>query len=414
MIYDGQYGSSFGENKMKRLVILGAGYGGLTLAQKLDSLSKGHNNWKVTLVDHRDYHLIQVRIHEVAANSVPASQIKIPLSQLLNGHKVESIQAKVLKIDPVGRTVETTSGTINYDRLVIALGSVTDFHNIPGLQEHAFAMKTLEDAISYRKAVIEAFRNATATGAEPLRKNDPRLTFAIIGGGLTGTELAGEMVDFCNDLCKKVPAARHAYRIVLAELAPRLLPELEPESGEYAMNDLRRKNVAILTNSGIDQVVPGSVHLMNGKTIKSNVICWAGGIKAQPLIKESGFNTTRDGRVEVNHYLRSKQFESVYVIGDSAFIHDGRNGKPVPQTGQYAELQAGYLAKCFANEQPDVKPEPYVPFSMGISISLGRGEALSLSGPLKLTGIPGRVVKDLSYTKHELGVRNVLPEVRLG
>ncbi|MEI7554295.1 NAD(P)/FAD-dependent oxidoreductase [Candidatus Chlorohelix sp.] len=399
---------------MKRLVILGAGYGGLALAQKLVSLSKGHNSWKVTLVDHRDYHLIQVRIHEVAANSIPAAQIKIPLSELLQGHKVESIQAKVIKIDPVGRTVETTSGSISYDRLVVALGSVTDFHNIPGLQEHAFAMKTLDEAILYRKAVVEAFRKATAAGAEPLRKNDPRLTFTIIGGGLTGTELAGEMVDFCNDLCKKFPTARNAYRIVLAELTPHLLPELGAENGDYAMNDLRRKNVAILTNSGIDQVLPGSVHLINGKTIKSNIICWTGGVKAPPLVKESGFETTRDGRIEVNHNLRSKQFESVYAIGDNAFIHDGRTGKPVPQTGQYAELQAAYLAKCFAHEQPGVTPEPYTPFSMGISISLGRGEALSLSGPLKLTGMPGRVVKDLSYTKHELGVRNVLPEVRLG
>jgi NADH dehydrogenase len=403
---------------MRRLVILGAGYGGLALAKKLDSLSQGQDKWDITLVDQRDYHLIQVRVHEVAANSIPASQVKIPLSELLRYHKLRFTQAKVLKIDPVTKEVHTTVGPIGYDRLVVALGSVTDYHGIPGMKEYAYPLKTLEDALAYRKAVVHAFREATAPEVEPLRKNDPRLTFAIIGGGLTGTELAGEMVDFCNDLCNRFPAARPAYRVVLAELAPHLLPELGPENGDYAKEDLRQKNVAVLTNAGVTEVEPGHIHLSSGKAIHSNVICWAGGVHAPPLIKESGFNTSRDGRIPVNAHLRSEQFEEVYAVGDNALIHDSRNGKVVPLTGQYAELQAGYLAECFAKERSRQEPEPYVPFSMGISVSLGRQEALSLSGPLRLTGIPGRVVKDLSYTKHELGVRqvipSVLPKIRLG
>jgi NADH dehydrogenase len=396
---------------MRRLVILGAGYGGLALAKKLDSLSQGRAKWDITLVDQRDYHLIQVRVHEVAANSIPASQAKIPLSELLRHHKLRFTQAKVQKIDPVAKEVHTTVGPIEYDRLVVALGSVPDYHGILGMKEYSYPLKSLEDALAYRKAVVGAFREATAPEAEPLRKNDPRLTFAIIGGGLTGTELAGEMVDFCNDLCTRFPTALPAYRVVLVELTPHLLPELGPENGDYAKEELRQKNVAVLTNSSVVGVEPGHIHLGSGKAIHSNVICWAGGVHAPPLIKESGFNTTRDGRISVNAQLRSEQFEEVYALGDSAFIHDSRNGKQVPQTGQYAESQASYLADCFAKERSGQEPEPYVPFSMGISVSLGRQEALSLSGPLRLTGIPGRVVKDLSYTKHELGVRQVIPQL---
>ncbi|MEI6042960.1 MAG: NAD(P)/FAD-dependent oxidoreductase [Chloroflexota bacterium] len=392
---------------MRRLVILGAGYGGLTLAKKLDSGSS-QNKWDITLIDQRDYHLIQVRIHEVAANSIPASQAKIPLSDLLKHHKVQLIQAKITKIDPVRKGIHTSVGPLKYDRLVVALGSVADHRGIPGMKEHTYSLKDLEDAVAYRKAVVRAFREATAPEAEPLRKNDPRLTFAILGGGLTGTELAGEMVDFCKDLATKFPAARNAYRIVLAELTHHLLPELGPEVGDYAKEELRAKNVAVLTNTTVMEVEPGHIHLSSGKAINSNVICWTGGVHAPPLINESGFKTTKDGRIPVDAYLRAEDFEEVYALGDSASIHDSRNDKQVPLTGQYAELQAGYLAECFSKERP---PEPYAPFSMGISVSLGRQEAVSLSGPLRLTGVPGRVVKDLSYTKHELGVRELIPTV---
>lgn len=396
---------------MKRLVILGAGYGGLALAKKLDSISRGQNRWDINLIDQRDYHLIQVRIHEVAANSIPVADVRVPFPDLLHDHHVRLTQAKILKIDPVAKQVHTTAGEIGYDRLVVGLGSTTDYHDIEGMAEYSYPMKDLEDAVSYRKAVIQAFREATAPGAAPLRKNDPRLTFVIIGGGLTGTELAAEMVDFCADLSHRFPAARSAYRIVLVESGPHLLSQLGPDNGDYIKEQLLRKNVVVLTNTFIDRMVPGLVHLSSGKLLKSNIVCWAGGVKAPAIIKESGFETSKDGRIPVNAYLQSKQFKDVYALGDNALALDPRSGKPIPQTGQYAERQGWYLADCFAAELTGVKPQPYQPFSLGISVSLGRREALTLTGPLRLTGTAGRIAKDASYSKYELGLRELIPEI---
>jgi NADH dehydrogenase len=273
------------------------------------------------------------------------------------------------------------------------------------MEEHAFPIKHLEDALAYRKAVIRAFKS-TAASTEPLVKNDPRLTFVIIGGGITGTELAGEMVDFCDDLCKHFPNLRSYYRVVLIEGSEHLLSQLGKANGEYVKSELRAKNVAVLTSTRVGRVEPGKIHLTNGKMVKGTVIAWSGGVMAPPLLKESGFETMPDGRIRTTPYLRTIQFPDVYAIGDCAYILDPQNGKPILQTGQYAELQGAYLAESFQAEMRGMKPTTYSPFSLGISISLGRHEALTLSGPLRLTGIPGRIAKDVSYGKHEIQIRS--------
>jgi NADH dehydrogenase len=390
---------------MPKLVILGAGYGGLAVAQKLDTLSRGKSDWDITLVDRRDYHLIQVRVHEVAANSIAADRVKIPFAELLEGFNVKFLQAEIKKILPEKNQVETTAGILEYDKLVIALGSETAYFNIPGLEEHSFPMKFLDDAVLFRRAVIQAFKRAIAKDAPPLVKNDPRLTVIIGGGGLTGTELAAEMTDFINDLAKRAPATRTAFKVYLIEAKPHILPQLSPVYGDYVKSELRLKGVSVLTNTKIEKVEAGKVYLDNGKVVKGEIICWAGGIKAPTLIKESGFETTRDGRIEVDRYLRSKQFDNVFVVGDSALIMDANAKQPVGQTGQYAEGQGNYLGESFYQEEKGIKPVPYAPFSLGTSISLGRREALTLTGPLRLTGIPGRIAKDVSYGKYELGIK---------
>jgi NADH:ubiquinone reductase (H+-translocating) len=390
---------------MPKLVILGAGYGGLAVAQKLDTMARGRSNWDITLVDRRDYHLIQVRVHEVAANSIAAERVKVPFAELLEGFNVKFLQADILKIMPEQNQVETSAGILDYDRLVVALGSETAYYSIPGMQEHSYPMKFLEDAVAFRKAVIQAFKKAIAKDAPPLIKNDPRLTVVIGGGGLTGTELAAEMVDFINDLVKRAPASRPAFKVYLIEAKPHLLPQLGAVYGDYVKNELRIKGVGVLTNTAIERVEAGKVYLSGDKVIKGDIICWAGGVKAPSIIKEGGFETTRDGRVEVDRYLRSKQFANVYFVGDNALALDTKNNTPVGQTGQYAEKQGNYLGETFYQEEKGIKPAPYTPFTLGTSVSLGRREALTLSGPLRLTGIPGRIAKDVSYGNYEFNIR---------
>ncbi|NWJ47706.1 MAG: NAD(P)/FAD-dependent oxidoreductase [Chloroflexi bacterium] len=395
---------------MKKLLILGAGYGGLPLAQSLADLQRSHAQWEITLIDQRDYHLIQVRVHEVAANSIPADKVKIPISELIEGRNVTFVQALVLNIDPVGKKVTTSKGTFDFDRLVLALGSVTSFNGIPGMCEYAIPMKYLEDAITFRSSVITAFRESDALlKTEKFVKNDPRLTFVIIGAGLTGTELAAEMVDFCEDLLMRYPALRPYYRIVLIHRSDYLLTQLPRINGEYAKKELRQKGVAILTNSPVTKVEPGKVILQNGKNVRGAVICWSGGVEGPALLKESGFDTTKDLRIPTNPYLCTEQFPYIYAIGDLAFIKNPSTGKPIPQLGQFAERQGHYLAECFKAEMDEVSFEPYKLISLGISISLGRHEAVTLSGPVRLTGLPGRIAKDMSYSKHEFEIRSKPP-----
>lgn len=390
---------------MKKLLILGGGYGGLAVAQKLDTLSHGKSQWEVTMVDQNDYHLIQVRVHEVAANTIPAERVKYSMRELLEGRNVTFVQARIEKLDLQNRVVYTSAGVLDYNRLVIALGSETAYRSIPGLQEHSFAMKTLEDAVVYRRAVIQAFKAATQPDEPPLATPDERLTFIIGGGGLTGVELAGEMMDFCQDLLKRFPSARKAYRVILLEATEQILPQLDPEYGDYVRGELRHRGVTVLTNAPIERVEPHTVYLKGGKMLKGKIICWAGGVKGPDILRESGFEVTPDGRIEVDAFLRSKQFPDVYAVGDNAYIPDRRNGKSIPQTGQYAERQGDYVAENLWDEERGLRPRRYLPFSLGYAISIGRDEALTISGPIRLTGIPGRIAKNVSYDNYEWNIR---------
>jgi NADH dehydrogenase len=393
-----------GQN-MPKLLILGGGYGGLAVAQKLDSLSHGRTGWEVTLIDQRDYHLLQVRVHEVAANTIPAERVRIPFSELLDGRHINFVQASITRIDPKAQIVETSAGTFEYDRLVIALGSETAYRNVPGLRENSIPMKELEDALHFRRAIIDAFKSAGAPDQPPLQPGDERLTFVIGGGGLTGTELAGEMVDFCNELAERTGVSRKAYRIILLEGTDSLLPQLQRQYGEYVRNELRSRGVIIATGALIERVEPGEVTLKGGKIIRGSVICWAGGIQAPPLLAESGFEVRRDGRIATDQFLRSKEFPNVYVLGDAAAIPDHRTGQSVPWTGQYAEREGHYLAENLWDEERGMRIRPYLPFSLGTAISIGRDEALTITGPLRLTGVPGRLAKNVSYDNYEWNIR---------
>lgn len=391
---------------MPKLLILGGGYGGLAVVQKLDDISWGRSQWEMTLVDQRNFHLIQVRVHEVAANTIPAERVQVPFTELLEGRKVKLVQATIEKINPQAKQVQTSAGILDYDRLVVALGSETAYRNIPGLRENAFPMKDLEDAIRYRQAVIKVFKEVAAPDAPPLQPKDERLTFVIGGGGLTGTELAGEMADFCKDLARRFKLPENSYRIVLLEGTDHILPQLSRQYGDYVRGELRSRGVLVATNTLIDKVEEGKVHLKDGRIIRSRVICWAGGIQAPPILAESGFEVQKDGRVLTDAFLRSKQFPDVYVVGDAASVPDSRTGKYVPWTGQYAEREGHYLAEALWNEERGLRVEPYAPFSLGVAISIGRNEALTLSGPIKLSGIAGRLAKNISYDNYEWNIRH--------
>ncbi len=390
---------------MPKLLILGGGYGGLAVAQKLDDLSRGRSKWEITLIDQRNYHLIQVRVHEVAANTVPAERVRVPFSEVLGGRNVKLVQAVIQKINPQAKQVETSAGTFDYDRLVVAIGSETAYRNIPGLREFTYPMKELEDAIRYRKAVINAFKEVSAPGAAPLKPKDERLTFVIGGGGLTGTELAGEMVDFCSDLANRYKLPSNCYRIALIEGADQILPQLSKQYGEYVRGELRSKGVIVATGVLIERVEKGAVYLKDGRVVRSNLICWAGGIQAPPILAQSGFEVQKDGRILTDAYMRCKQFPEVYVLGDAASIPDSRNGKFVPWTGQYAEREGHHVGEMLWDEERGMQPHAYQPFSLGVAISIGRKEALTISGPLKLSGIAGRLAKNVSYDNYEWNIR---------
>ncbi len=389
---------------MPKLLILGWGYGGLAVAQKLDDLAHGRSKWEITMVDQRDYHLIQVRVHEVAANSIPAGRVRVPFTELLEGRAVNFVQTTIEKIDPIAKKVQTTAGTLDYDRLVVGVGGETAFYSVSGLRDYTFPMKDLEDAIGYRKAVINAFKEVSADTAPPQPK-DERLTFVIGGGGLTGTELAGEMVDFCRDLAKRFNLPSKSYRIILVEGSDYLMPQLSKGYGEYVKNELRAKGVIVATNTFIERVEEGQVWLKDGRRVRSKVICWAGGIKAPALLSESGFEVLKDGRILTDGFLRCQQFPEVYVLGDAAAVPDSRTGKYVPWTGQYAEREGYYIAEAIWDEERGIRPQPYAPFSLGIAISLGRREALTISGPIKLSGAAGRLAKNVSYDNYEWNIR---------
>jgi len=357
--------------KKTRVLILGGGFGGLYAALEFEK--RRDPDFEVTLISQENFFLFTPMLHEVAASDLDLTHIVNPIRKMLR--HVRFFEGDVQSIDLAGHRVVISHGfdqhthSLEYDHIVFALGSVTNFYNIPGLSERALRMKSLGDAMALRNRLIEHLEEADTECAA--KDREPLLSFVVAGGGFAGVETIGSINDLLKEALPYYPALRaEMFRVVLVHPGDFILPELGEELGRYAGHKLAARGVEIRSNSKVKAVTPSEVELTDGTRIKSFTLVWTAGTSPHPLLNQLALPKERN-RLKANASMEVEGCPGVWALGDCAMIPDGKGGYQ-PPTAQHASREGKVLAH---NIVASVRGEALTPFefkTLGLLASIGR------------------------------------------
>ena len=367
-----------------RIVIVGAGFGGLNAARALAKAGV-----QITVVDRKNFHTFQPLLYQVATAGLSPGEIAEPIRSILRSHRnVEVLMSEVTGFDLERRVVETPDLQIPYDYLIVAAGVTHSYFGHEDWEVFAPGLKTIEDALEIRRRVLLAFELAERQAAAG--ETESPLNFVVIGGGATGVELAGTLAEIsryalAHDFRSIDPARTH---ILLIEGGPRLLPAFPEDLSRSAEEQLRGLGVEVRTSAMVTQVEAGVVHL--GETrVPATVVLWAAGVAASPLGKKLSVAVDRAGRVPVNPDLSLPGHAEVFVIGDLAAAKDER-GKPLPGVAPVAIQQGKFVAKLIREEvrlatRLNTRPQFHY-WDKGSLATIGRAAAVAQFGKIHISG----------------------------
>ena len=364
-----------------RVVVIGAGFGGLAVVKGLR-----HEPVDVVLVDAHNFHTFQPLLYQVATAGLDVDDVAYAIRGIFRRQRnVEVRMARVTAIDADARTVHTDVGApVEYDTLVVAAGAISTSFGVPGVDEHAFALKSVADAVALRHHVLARFE---AAATDPTLVASGALDVVICGGGPTGVETAGGMMElFTKVLAKDFPTldVRRA-RVVLVEAGDRLLNGFSDASGERARRTLARVGVEVITGTGVAEVQPTEVALTDGRHIATHTLVWAAGVRAHPLAESLGVELGRGGRIVVAPDLSVPARPEVFAIGDISITPD----TPLPQVAQPAIQGGRHVAHQIGHRLAGRPTEPFEYTDKGSMATIGRHQAVvdfpdgrHLDGPL--------------------------------
>lgn len=371
-----------GESPIPHVIIVGGGFGGLACARALGSAAV-----RVTLIDRRNHNLFQPLLYQVATAAVPPADIAEPIRKLLASHpNIRVLLGEVVAIDASRQVVRMRDGaTLSYDRLVVAAGSRDHYFGNEDWPAHAPGLKSIRDAQIIRQRLLLAFEKAEQEPDPDIQRE--MLTSVVIGGGPTGVEMAGSIIELGRSMISSDfrNIGAKAQRVVLVEGGERLLPAFPESLSAYARRTLEEQGVEVLTNNMIESVMDGEVRF--GETrIKAGTIVWGAGVKAAPAAEWLGIEAGLGGRVPVNGRLEVKGLDGVHCIGDAALCLDG-DGEPLPALAQVATQQGRYLGRALRQSLVERRqPEPFVYRNRGTAAVIGRKAAVIDFGARRMTG----------------------------
>jgi NADH dehydrogenase len=355
-------------NNKKRIIIVGAGFGGLKLARLLAG-----SKYQVVLIDKRNFHQFQPLFYQVATSGIEPSLISFPVRKTFQKHSnLHFRNTSLLSVDSHKNEVVTEAGTIHYDFLVIASGVGTNYFGNENIQQNSISMKSTAEAINLRNRILESYEKAILT--ENVEEQQKMLSFTVVGGGPTGVELSGAIAELKNYvLPKDYPELDFSkMRIRLYEAGPRLLNGMSDRSGERALQFLRKLGVEVNLNTMINDYDGETITLKNGETVKSQNFIWTAGVSGTKLNGISDNAYGRANRILVDRYNRVEGYKNVYAIGDAAYMETDRFPSGHPQVAQVAIQQAILLAKNFRTD--NWKPFEYK--DKGSMATIGRNMAV--------------------------------------
>lgn len=370
-----------------RIVILGGGIGGLTAARELERLFRRRRDAEIVLVSRDNFQLLSPLLFEACSGVIELRHCAQPVRPCLEFTRF--VEATVEEVDVERRVtracaVEGLEYELPYDHLVVALGATTNMALIPG-SGSALTFKTVADALLLRNHLVERFERADVE-ADPRRRRQ-LLTFVVVGGGLVGAELLGEMTAFADDVLRYYPhVSRSELRFHLFEVGERLLPESTPHLGEYAARILRARGAELHTSTAVSAIEPERVRV-GGEVIEADTIVLAAGIVPSAVAAGMPVERDRRGRIVTDATMRSVSRPDVWAIGDCAAI-PGPDGKPYPALAQHALREACAVARNIHAVVSGRAPGPFVYRTLGTLAAFGHDRAAADLRGLRITGFP--------------------------
>ena len=386
--------------KRCRVVVLGAGFGGLNAALLLAR----RRGIELTVLDAQGHHLFQPLLYQVATAALTPRDITEPVTDIIpSSPRVQVLQGTVTGVDTGARIVEWSGGRLPYDQLIVATGSKPSYFGHEDWAEAAPGLKTLDDALNLRRRILKAFERAAAAKG---KERERLLTFVLIGGGPTGVEMAGAIAELARDALPHhhgIPGSE--ARIIVVDAGKRVLAEFTPDLSQDAADALGALGVQIRTGTKVTGIEAGTVHLHDG-TIEAETVIWTAGTEATPVAEWLGVEPAHGGRVPVGVDLTVAGHPDIHLIGDAALAEDP-HGHPYPGLAPVAKQQGSYVARAILRRlhgRPAQRAFSYRDY--GNLATIGRGRAVAELGPVHLSGWPAWVVWAGAHIFFLIGFRN--------
>jgi len=373
-----------------KVIIIGAGFGGLFAARKLIQQSVD-----ILMIDRNNFHTFTPLLYQVATCGLDPSQIAYPVRSIFRRKQnIRFMLGEVTEIDPSNKQITVNSnGEARqevYDYLIIAAGSVTNFFT-PQIEQAAFGLKSLSDAVVLRNHILKLFEKADWTD-DPLER-EALMTLVVVGGGPTGLETAGALYELYNFVLGQEYEGKRRIkaRVILVEAAANLLLAYPDKLQQAALRQLQSLGVEVILGQAVEETADDHIRLKNGEIIKTHTLVWAAGVKGSPLASLLGVELQRGGRIPVEPTMRVIGLDNVYAVGDIAYLVDPK-GQPYAQVIQVAQQQGKLVAHNIVQHRAEQSEEKFVYKDLGIMATIGRRRAVAwLYYKIQLTGFVGWV-----------------------
>ena len=376
-------------SNVQRIVVLGGGFAGVYAARRLEKIFSRDERVEITLLSDENYLLFTPMLPGVPSSSIEAKHIISPLRAFFRKTKFQNRQVRCIDLQRRFVVAAHCPGcaerTIEFDHLILALGSTTYFRDLPGVEDHALPMRTLGDAMRLRNHVIGLLEHADMQTDAVVRGR--MLTFVVAGGGFAGTEAAAELHDFAYTVRGYYPNIRpEEVRVILVHAGPRIMPEIGKELAAYATGKLRRKGIEIFLDTRVHSAGPGWVKFTDGRIIHCDTLVWTAGVAPNPLTADLPCDRNSQGRIIVNEFLAAPGFPRVWAVGDCAAVTDPATGQFCAPTAQQAIRQGKTVAENVAASIRGAGWKTFRYSPLGTLASLGRRSAVAEIRGVKFSG----------------------------
>ena len=354
---------------MKKVVVLGGGYAGVLTAKKLAKKFKKNKDVQITLIDKQSYHTMLTELHEVAAGRVNEESIRMDLKSIFAGRNVNVVLDEIKNIDFEQKVLTSNDATYEYDYLVMGTGCKPTFFGIPG-SENAHQLWSYTDAVNLREHILNMFRQGALTADKEKRRE--LLTFVTVGAGFTGVEMAGELGEWKDELCRSFHIDKDEVTLYVVDFAPKVLPMYPDKLVRKAERRLIKLGNELVMNSAVSEIHEDKVVLNKGeKVINTRTVIWAAGIEGSDIVDQAQVEKAGRGRIVTNGHLQAKDYQDVYVVGDNIFYIPEGEERPVPQMVENAEHSAPVVAHNIAVDIKGGEYKTYKPTFHGSMVCIG-------------------------------------------